>query len=129
MEVPTHISDGWTEDVAMETLNPSMEKTFASTSQVERAQLFTPPTNNIKGPNRSINNNIQTLWQVSLPEGLNSAKKQDLDKKWTTFFYEVNIPFNVVWHSAFIEAVKATSKSQTYYKPPSYHGLRIDLLK
>jgi hypothetical protein len=23
----------------------------------------------------------------------------------------------------FIEVVKTTSKSQTYYKPPSYHGL------
>jgi hypothetical protein len=32
-------------------------------------------------------------------------------------------------HSTFIEAVNATSESQTYYKPPSYHGLRTDLLK
>jgi hypothetical protein len=28
-----------------------------------------------------------------------------------------------------IEAVKATFESQTYYKPPSYHGLRTNLLK
>jgi hypothetical protein len=42
MEVPAHISDGRIEDVAMETLNPSMEKKFVSMSQVEGAQNFTP---------------------------------------------------------------------------------------
>jgi hypothetical protein len=31
--------------------------------------------------------------------------------------------------SFFIEAMKATFKSYTYYKPPSYHGLCINLLK
>jgi hypothetical protein len=46
-----------------------------------------------------------------LPKGLNSTKKQDLDKKWAIFFYEVNIPFNVVQHMAFIEVVKATFES------------------
>jgi hypothetical protein len=29
----------------------------------------------------------------------------------------------------FIEVVKATFKFQTYYKPPSYHGLHTNLLK
>jgi hypothetical protein len=29
---------------------------------VEGAQNSTPPTNNIEGPNRSINNNTQTFW-------------------------------------------------------------------
>jgi hypothetical protein len=46
-----------------------------------------------------------------LPKGLNLAKKQDLDKKWATFFYEANIPFNVVQHPTFIEVVKATFDS------------------
>jgi len=32
-------------------------------------------------------------------------------------------------HLAFIEGMEATFKSQTYYKPPSYHGLRTNLLK
>lgn len=41
------------------------------------------------------------------------------------FFYEVNI----AWHLMFIEVVKTTSKSQTYYKPPSYHGLCKNLQK
>jgi hypothetical protein len=34
-----------------------------------------------------------------------------------------------MWHLMFIEVVKTTSKSWTYYKPSSYHGLGIDLLK
>jgi hypothetical protein len=38
-------------------------------------------------------------------------------------------PFNVVRHPMFIEAMKETFKSQTYYKPPSYHGLHTNLLK
>ncbi len=62
-------------------------------------------------------------------KGLNSAKKQKLDKKWATFFYEMNINFNVVWHPTSIKGVKATLESLTYYKPPSYYGLHIDLLK
>jgi hypothetical protein len=41
----------------------------------------------------------------------------------------MNIPFNLVQHLAFIKGMKATSKSQTYYEPLSYHGLQIDLVK
>jgi hypothetical protein len=42
------------------------------------------------------------------------------DKKWTTFIYKMNTLFNIVQHLTFIEAMKATSKSQTYHKPSSY---------
>ncbi len=128
-EVLAHISDGWIEDVAMETPNPLVDGESISMSQVEGAQNFTPLTNNITCFNISINNNIWTFQHVSLSKGLNSTKKQDLDKKWPTFFNEVNIPFNVVWHPTFIEVVKATYESWTYYKPSSYHGLHTNLLK
>ncbi len=128
MEVPTHFPNGWTKYVTIKMPNPLVEGECASTSQVEGAQTCTLPTNNIKGL-RSTNNNIQTFWHVSLPKGLNSTRKGDLDKKWATLFYDVNIPFNVVQHATFIKVVKATSESWTYYKPPSYHGLRINLLK
>jgi hypothetical protein len=37
MEVLTHILDGRTKDVAIEMSNPSMERKFALTSQVEGA--------------------------------------------------------------------------------------------
>jgi hypothetical protein len=53
---------------------------------------------------------------------LRSTKKQDLEKKWATFFYEANIPFNDVWHLTFIKVMKATFEFRTYYKPPSDHG-------
>jgi hypothetical protein len=55
--------------------------------------------------------------------------KQSFDKKWATFFYEANIPFNVAHHSAFIDVVKSTSKGKILYKLLSYHSIRIDLLK
>ncbi len=42
METLAHIPDGRIEDVAMETLNPSMEGKFVLTSQVEGARNFTP---------------------------------------------------------------------------------------
>ncbi len=129
MEVLAHVPNGWIEDVVMEMPNPSMDGESISMSQVEGAQNFTPPTNNIEGFNISINNNIWTFRHVSLSKGLNSTKKQDLDKKWATFFNEANIPFNVVWHPSFIEVVKATFESWTYYKPSSYHGLHTNLLK
>jgi hypothetical protein len=45
----------------MEASNPLVEGKFALISQVEGAQNFTPFTNNIEGPNRSTNNNIQTF--------------------------------------------------------------------
>ena len=106
-----------------------MEEKSTSISQAEGASICTPIINSTKGPNRSKNINTWTFQQVSLLKGLNSTKKKDFAKKWATLFYEANIYFNVVWHPTFIEAVKATPESQTYYKPPSYHGLHTNLLK
>ncbi len=113
MEVLANIPNGWTEDVVIKTLNPLLERKFALMFQVEGVFNFTPFTNRTKVPNNSTNNNIWTFQQISLPKGLNSTKKQDLDKKWATFSYEANIPFNVVQHPAFIETMKTTSKSRT----------------
>jgi hypothetical protein len=130
MELLAHIVNGWTKDVAIKTLNPLVERKYVLMFQMERAWNFTPRhTKSIKGPNRSTNNHIWTFQQVSLLEGLDLVKKQDLDKKWPTFSYEPNIPFDVVWHLAFIKAMKSTSEFQTYYKPLSYHGLCTNLLK
>lgn len=50
-------------------------------------------------------------------------------KKWVTFFYEANIPFNVTCHFAFIDAVKSTSKGKIFYKPLSYHSIWTKQLK
>jgi hypothetical protein len=43
MEIPIHILNGQIEDVAMETLNLSMEEEFALMLQMERVQNFIPP--------------------------------------------------------------------------------------
>ncbi len=73
-----------------------MEGESILTFQVEGPRICIPLINNTDGFNISINNNIQTFQQVLLLEGLNSARKQDLDKKWAILFYEANIHFNVV---------------------------------
>jgi hypothetical protein len=44
--------------VAIEMSNPLMDGESILMSQVEGAQNFTPPTNNIEGSNISTNNNI-----------------------------------------------------------------------
>jgi len=58
--------------------------------------------------------------QISLEEGMNSTTKENLDKKWLTFFYEANIPFNVAHHPTFIDVMKFNSKGKVLYKSPSY---------
>jgi len=65
---------------------------------------------------------------LSVLEGIDTSKKQVLDKKWAKFFYEANIPFNVVKHPAFVDAVKSTSKSRVLYKPLAYHAIRTKLM-
>jgi hypothetical protein len=58
---------------------------------------------------------------ISLQEGMNSTMKQNLDKKWATLFYEANIPFNVAYHLAFINAMRSTFKGKIFYKLLLYH--------
>jgi hypothetical protein len=64
-----------------------------------------------------------------IAQGIEFSQKIGFEQEVATFFYEVNIPFNVVQYLASIKAMKATFESQTYYKPLSYHGLHIDLVK
>jgi hypothetical protein len=77
MFVPT--PNGSIENVTIKTSNPLVEGEYALTSQVEWAQISTPPMNNTEGYNRSTNNNIRTFQQVSLLDGLNLTK----NKSWT----------------------------------------------
>ena len=69
------------------------------------------------------------LRQLSMQEGLQSSAKLTLDRIWSTAFYEANIPFNVVRHPSFINAVKQTAAMKLTYKPPSYYAMRTSLLK
>jgi hypothetical protein len=59
MFVPT--PNGSVHNMAIEMPNPLMEEEFASMFQVEGVQISSPPANNIKCVNRSINNDIQTF--------------------------------------------------------------------
>ncbi len=85
------------ENVAIKTPNLSVEGKYISRFQMEGVQISTPHINNTKGLNRSTNNGTWTFQHVSLL-GLNSTKKQKLDKKQAKKIYEANIPFNVVSH-------------------------------
>ena len=71
----------------------------------------------------------QELQQLNIFEGFNASTKQHLDNVWATAFYEANIPFNVVRHSAFVNAVRETVRHRMpTYKPPSYNAIRTTLL-
>jgi hypothetical protein len=69
------------------------------------------------------------LHQQQMNEAYHSAKRKGLDEKWATFFYQVNVPFNVVRHPSFIAALRATSLAQFDYEPPSYHAMRTTFIK
>jgi hypothetical protein len=57
--------------MAIERLNPLMEREFASYSQMKGARIYTPPTNSTKGFNKSMKHNAQIFQHVSLQERLN----------------------------------------------------------
>jgi hypothetical protein len=57
-------------------------------------------------------------------EAYYNAKWKELDEKRANFFYQTNVPFNVVRHPSFIAVVQATSLAQFDYEPPSYHAMR-----
>jgi len=56
MKIPAHIPNQQTKNVAMETLNPSVEGESTLTFQMEGTQNFIPLINNTKGPNQSCQN-------------------------------------------------------------------------
>ena len=67
--------------------------------------------------------------QQELDEVYQLNKRKELDEKWTSFFYDANIPFNVGRYPTFIEAVNATALAGFNYKPPSYNALRTTLIE
>jgi hypothetical protein len=64
-----------------------------------------------------------------MSEAYNTTKRKELDEKWEIFFYQVNVPFNVVRHPSFTTAVWATSQARFDYEPPSYHAMRTTLIE
>jgi hypothetical protein len=70
-----------------------------------------------------------TLWQQYMSEAYHTAKRKELDEKWAIFFYQANVPFNVVRHPSFTAAVRATLRARFDYEPPSYHAMRTTLIE
>jgi hypothetical protein len=68
--------------------------------------------------------NPRSLCQQAFTEVYHITKRKELDEKWTTFFYEANVAFNVAKHPAFIATVTATSRAGFDYSPPTYHAMR-----
>jgi hypothetical protein len=56
-------------------------------------------------------------------------KRKELDEKWANFFYQANMPFNVVRHPSFIVTVPATSLARFDYEPPSYHAMQMTFIE
>ena len=75
-------------------------------------------------PSRVDSSNPRTMRQQHLAEAYHITKRKELDEKWAAFFYEANVPFNVVRHPAFIAAVEATSTVGFDYRPPKYNAMR-----
>jgi hypothetical protein len=50
-----------------------------------------------------------TLRQQHMSEAYHTAKRKELDEKWTKKIYQANVPFNVVRHPSFTAIVRATS--------------------
>ena len=70
-----------------------------------------------------------SMWQQELDEIYQLNKWKELDEKWASFFYDVNIPFNVGRHPAFVEVVNAIASAGFNYKPPLYNALRTTLIE
>ena len=64
------------------------------------------------------------LRQQGMVEAYQISVHKEFDVKWASFFYEANVPFNVVRHPSFIAAEEATSKAKFDYKPPTYNAMR-----
>jgi hypothetical protein len=72
---------------------------------------------------------LRELRQLNITEGFNVSTKQLLDRAWATAFYEANIPFNIVRHPAFVNAVRETARHRMpAYTPPSYNAICTKLL-
>jgi predicted adenine nucleotide alpha hydrolase (AANH) superfamily ATPase len=69
------------------------------------------------------------LRQQEFTKAYHITKHKELDEKWTAFFYESNVAFNVARHPAFVAVVKATSTAGFDYTPPSYHAMRTKHIK
>jgi hypothetical protein len=70
-----------------------------------------------------------TLRQQHMSEAYHTVKRKELNEKWTNFFYQANVAFNVVRHPSFTVAVRATSLARFDYEPPSYHAMRTTLIE
>ena len=71
----------------------------------------------------------RSMWQQELDEFYQLNNRKELDEKWTSFFYDMNVPFNVGRHPAFVEVVNATASACFNYKLPSYNALRTTLIE
>ena len=54
------------------------------------------------------------MTSMGLKEGVQNSKKHELNMKWSQAFYEVNIFINIICHSMFVEAMKATNEEKKY---------------
>ena len=70
-----------------------------------------------------------SMRQQELDEVYQLNKQKELDEKWTSFFYDSNVPFNVGRYPTFVEAVNATALAGFNYKPPLYNTLRRTLIE
>jgi len=69
------------------------------------------------------------MQQLSFQRGMNTLKKQLLDKKGASFFYEAKKPLTMMKHPTFLNAMKSTFESRSLYKLPTYYAMCTKLLR
>jgi hypothetical protein len=117
--------------VAPARLSQSTQNNLASASTPSIDVPASEPPESTTERSKAVLNQLRpnTLWQQYMSEAYHIAKRKELDEKWANFFYQANVAFNVVRHTSFTAAVRATSLARFDYEPPSYHAMRMTLLE
>ncbi|XP_049405278.1 uncharacterized protein LOC125868748 [Solanum stenotomum] len=82
-----------------------------------------------KGPMDMFLQKRGTLRQTNIKDSCDKEARAMTIQKVARFFYDNGIPFNVARSKSFKEAIEAVGRYGPNLKPPSYHELRVPLLR
>ena len=112
-------------------LSQSTQNNLAGTSTPSINVPTSEPPESMDEHSRVASNQLRpsTLRQQHISEAYYTAKQKELDEKSANFFYQANVPFNVVRHPSFTAAMWTISLARFDYEPPSYHAMWMTLIE